>query len=71
MREPHQVTGMVLGIETWQLMAGLSVVLILYGLGTQVLNAPASIGGFAIMLIFGALGIAVGQYIGNRYAGEE
>ncbi|MFB6299395.1 MAG: hypothetical protein ABEH65_03970 [Halobacteriales archaeon] len=62
---------MVLGIETWQLMAGLSVVLVLYGLATQLLNAPASIGGLVVLLIFGGLGIAFGQYIGERFAGGD
>ncbi|MDY6818475.1 MAG: hypothetical protein SVG88_07420 [Halobacteriales archaeon] len=62
---------MVLGIEPWQLMAGLSVVLVLYGLGTQVLNLPASVGGLVVLLLFGGLGIAFGRYLGERYAEED
>jgi hypothetical protein len=50
-------------IETWQVLAGLAGLLIVYMIGVAVLNLPASVFGFLTMAFFIGLGVVLGRLL--------
>jgi hypothetical protein len=54
-------------IEAWQVLAGLTVVLVVYGFGVVVLGAPASVSGLLTLVAAGGIGILGGRFIADRY----
>jgi hypothetical protein len=54
-------------IEAWQVLVGLTVVVVVFGFGVVVLGAPASASGLVIIVGGGVIGILGGRFIAERY----
>lgn len=54
-------------IEAWQVLLGLTFVLLVYVFGVVILGAPASISGLLTLVVSGGLGILGGRYLAERY----
>lgn len=54
-------------IEAWQILLGLTFVLLVYVFGIVVLGAPASISSLLTLVVSGGIGILGGRYLAERY----
>ena len=55
-----------MAIETWKVLVGVIVVIAIYFATTSLLGTSQSAWGILLIAVFSAIGIAIGQRIGNR-----
>lgn len=56
-----------LGIEPWKLLSALSVLLVIYLLSVVLLDVPASVLGFVVLVISVGIGSVIGRIISERF----
>jgi hypothetical protein len=58
-------------LEPWRVMAYLTVALALFGAGVVLFDAPATVGGFVVLVVFGAAGVLLGRVLQDRFLSDD
>lgn len=58
-------------METWRLLAGVSVMLVLWAGAMVALGERPGPGGFAVALVAAVVGLYLGEVLGQRYRTSE
>lgn len=51
--------------QAWRYLVGLTVIVVLYGAGVALLDAPTSPVAFLSLVLFGGAGLLVGRYVAD------
>lgn len=55
-------------VKTWQVLVGLTVMLVVYWLGVELVGVGASAVALVILIVFGGAGIVAGRYLVQQRA---
>lgn len=55
-------------VQPWQVLAGLTALLAIYGVSVAVLDLPVSIVSFVLMVIFVGIGVVLGRLLSEQFS---